>query len=157
MVRRVSAAFVIACCSIPITAGRAAAFDLKPKPPSACIGIAEQDSLGVYLINRVAAFTATTDSAFNADRIIFKLPIVPASQLSLVTQEAVCSKAAAAYASAVSGQGSGLSGRALVVKVGTSATAPYVVLDPFFAYDASHQSYVHIVLDSKFNVLSRFP
>ena len=97
------------------------------------------------------------DSEYNESRILYQLPLVNAGQISLVTDDTICSKAAIAYAAALTGKGSGLTGRVLVAKVGTGGTLRYVVLDPYFAYDSTRKSYVHLVMDSKFSVLHTFP
>lgn len=130
---------------------------LRAQQTSTCISIGEEDSIGVYLLSRLATFAVSPDSEYNASRILYQLPLVSPGQISLVTDVKICSKAAAAYAAALTGKGSGLSGRVLVVRVGTGGALRYVVLDPYFAYDSTRKSYVHLVMDSKFNRLHTFP
>ena len=134
-----------------------AALAVRPRQGPTCIPLAEEDSIGVYLLSRVATFSVRPDSAFNQDRILYQLPLVRTDQIALVTNEKICSRAAAAYAAALAGQGSGLTGRVLVAQVGAGATGRYVVLDPYFAPDPTHRSYVHLVMDFQFRVLHRFP
>ena len=156
-VRRLLAALVICAgwSRLPIHDGHSR--PLRVQQTSTCIGVGDEDSIGVYLINRVATFTVNPDSAFNDDRILYGLPLVSAGQISLITDERTCGKAATAYDAALTGKGSGLNGRVLVAKVGTGNTLRYVVLDPYFAYDSTAKSYVHLVMDSNFSVLHTFP
>lgn len=130
---------------------------LRTQQASTCIPIGEEDSIGVYLLSRVATFAVNPDSEYNAVRILYQLPLVSAGEISLVTDEKICGKAATAYAAALTGKGSGLSGRVLVAKLGAGGALRYVVLDPYFAYDSTRKSYVHLVMDSTFNMLHTFP
>lgn len=130
---------------------------LRTQQASTCIPIGEEDSIGVYLLSRVATFAVNPDSEYNAVRILYQLPLVSAGEISLVTDEKICGKAATAYAAALTDKGSGLSGRVLVAKLGTGGALRYVVLDPYFAYDSIRKSYVHLVMNSTFNMLHTFP
>lgn len=115
---------------------------------SPCIGVAEFDSLGAYLLRKVATYTEPNHAAYDNARKDMGLPLAAANTLTVVTNSATCQKAAAAYAAKVSGIGGGLSGRVLVVKAGTT----YVVLDPNYYRLASNKQYAHMVMTSKFKV-----
>jgi hypothetical protein len=123
----------------------AAAVAQKNAPqPTVCISIQEFDSLGAGMLRRIARYTEPADAAYDEYRRGYGYPLVPASQLSLVTQESVCKKAAAAYRSATTG--AGWLGRVAVVKAGTT----YTVIDPGYYYDAANKAALWVLLDSKF-------
>ena len=81
-----------------------------------------------------------------------RLPLAPASQVVLVTNESTCRKANTAYQTAVNGSGgTGLSGQVYVVQVGTA----YAVLDP--NYNAGQPgAWSVVVLDSRFKERSSY-
>jgi hypothetical protein len=93
-----------------------------------------------------------TDSASIEQRTHMKLPQVPASQISYVTDENVCNKAVSPYNanSVITQNGVPVtpSGKLYVVKVGNV----YVASDP--AKTVGHFA-LNVVLDSKFKVLSK--
>lgn len=157
MFRPILATLAACAASLGLLGREPPAHALPIQHGSTCIPIAEEDSIGVYLLSRVATFTVNPDSEYNAVRILYQLPLVNAGQISLVKDDRICNRAATAYAAALTGKGSGLSGRVLVAKIGTGGALRYVVLDPYFAYDSTAKSYVHLVMDSKFTVLHTFP
>jgi hypothetical protein len=70
----------------------------------------------------------------------------------MVTQEAVCKKAKAAYETEFSGQGSSFSGRLYVVKAGST----YAVLDPDYHYHPSRPRWSIMIMDDRYRKLSLF-
>lgn len=77
------------------------------------------------------------------------ISLVPPSQISLVTDRQVCSKAERAYSTALKGNGTTPSGSVYVVKMGSY----YVVRDPA---QLGSGYYVEMILDSAFRIRYRF-
>lgn len=78
------------------------------------------DSRSATLIQWLGMKSSATTGPELADRTILKLPLVPANQLSLVTQDVSCRKAKTTYEAAANASGgTGLTGQLWVVKVGT--------------------------------------
>lgn len=117
-----------------------------------CIPPSQADSLDLYLVDKVSAYTEPIDASYEESRVALKLPVVARTQLQVITQETTCKRLRDAYAAKVAGVGSGLSGRVLALKVGTV----YVVLDPSYRDNPSFGGYTHMVIDSKYNVLTVF-
>jgi len=111
------------------------------------------DANSATLIAYLGRFSSATSGGDSASRVALKLPVVPADQLALVTQEATCRKGLTAFEDAVAAQGgSGLSGRVYVVKIGTV----YAVLDPDYHWGPDPGYWNVVIVDSKFKRLSAF-
>jgi hypothetical protein len=71
----------------------------------------------------------------------------------MVTQEAVCKKAKAAYEAGMTQRGgAGFSGRVYVVKSGST----YAVLDPDHHRDGRTNNWIIMIMDSRYQTLSLF-
>ena len=116
----------------------------KAPQPLVCISIQEFDSVGAGMLQRIARYTQPVDPVYDEYRRGYGYPLVPASQLALVTSESVCKKAAAAYRAATTG--AGWLGRVAVVKAGTT----YTVLDPGYYFDAANKAALWVLMDSRF-------
>lgn len=81
------------------------------------------DNDSARLITELKAWMATTDAERIADRdTLYKIPVVNASQITLVTDEATCLKAANAYGTQ---PGSTSPARVYVVKLASKGFAVY--------------------------------
>ena len=105
------------------------------------------DSASVILLANMKHFASSAAPQDSVSRIRSKLPRVAASTVSLVQQNTVCQKALAAFNSAISGISPAPTSVA-VVKVGTV----YVAMHP-----TDTHGWPHVVLDSKYAVLAKFP
>jgi hypothetical protein len=103
------------------------------------------DNTSERLIVEVKSRIAATDSEQAADRdTLFKIPVVDVDQISLVTDETTCLRAASAYGSQ---PGSTAPTRVYVVKLGSKG---YAVLDP----DQPAGEYrIVMILSTKFAVI----
>lgn len=110
------------------------------------------DTTSVRLLSEIARYSDAVSPQDLIVRDSLRLPAVPTSQVTLVTQEAVCKKANAAYQADRSGTGgSGFSGRVYVAKAGDT----YAVLDPSFRYGSS-LNWTVVIMDSRYRKLSVF-
>jgi hypothetical protein len=76
------------------------------------------------------------------------MPVLPASEITLVTDSRICSKALSAYNARHDAQGPGASSaQVIVVKAGEDR---YLVMEPTVQNDEYQQ---HMVMDSRFKVL----
>lgn len=105
-----------------------------------------------YDIGLYAGAIGTDPKASIRNKI--KLDSVPATQVTLVTKSATCSKANAAYQLKLAGTGGPpFSGQVYVLQVGST----YAVMDPAFYYDSQlPKERVIVIMDSKFKALSKF-
>lgn len=106
------------------------------------------DSMAVVMVNAYKEIATSTDSIVVASRQRQQLPAVAASQVSYVTDNAICSKVEAPYSAALSGNGIVPSLQVHVIKVGTV----YVVWDPVQVH-GDYQAYMTI--SNKYKVLAK--
>lgn len=99
----------------------------------------------------VGRYSSATAGEEKIMRDSLRLPLVPANQITGVTQEATCRKANAALQSLFANTGNNtFSGRVYVLKVGNS----YAVVDPVYRHDPNIPVGPILVLDSHFKPLS---
>jgi hypothetical protein len=112
------------------------------------------DSLGSKFLAHVARHSAARNATDAMVRDSLRLGAVSSpSQVVMVTQEAVCKKAKAAYETEFSGQGgSSFSGRLYVAKAGST----YAVLDPDYHYRPNRPKWIIMVMDDRYRKLSLF-
>jgi hypothetical protein len=109
------------------------------------------DQMSAILIQWLGFYTSATTGQNLAARAFLKLPLVPADQLSLVTQDATCRKANTTYEAAANASGgTGLSGRLWVVEAGTS----FAVVDPDYHWGPAPGWWTVVTMDSTFKKLS---
>jgi len=102
-----------------------AAFSATPAVAQSVQRCRAADNTSARLIEELKARITATDPEQVADRdTLFKIPVVNVNQISLVTDEATCLKAANAYGSQ---PGSTTPTRVYVVKLGSKG---YAALDP---------------------------
>jgi len=118
--------------------------DVHGQGTSAC---RPADSTTVRLVQWLSSIVTGTDAAAVQQRNQMKLPVVPASQITYVTDNKVCSKAISPY-NANSGMGSvAPSGKLYVIQVGTV----YVTNDPV---KTAGEFTIFVTLDSRFRLLA---
>jgi hypothetical protein len=112
------------------------------------------DSLGNTFLAHIARHSAARNATDAMVRDSLRLGAVSGpSQLVMVTQEAVCKKAKAAYETEFSGRGgSSFSGRLYVVKAGST----YAVLDPDYHYRPNRPNWIIMIMDDRYRKLSLF-
>lgn len=112
------------------------------------------DSLGSKFLAHIARHSAPSNPSDAVVRDSLRLgPVSNRSQVVMVTQEAVCKKAKAAYEAGLSGPGgSSFSGRLYVVKSGST----YAVLDPDFHYQGRTNNWIIMIMDDRYRKLSLF-
>jgi hypothetical protein len=112
------------------------------------------DSLGSKFLAHIARHSAAKNPTDALVRDSLRLGAVSSpSQVVMVTQEAVCKKAKAAYETEFSGRGgSSPSGRLYVVKAGST----YAVLDPNYHYNPSRPRWIIMIMDDRYRKLSLF-
>lgn len=107
----------------------------------------------VNMIQMVKNYALATDSAMKVSRDFLLIPAVAsAADVALITKEVTCKSANTAYQKAATGARQTLSGRVFVVKVGTS----YVVWDPAYRFDASYESWLFMLFDSRWALKTLF-
>ena len=113
---------------------------------------AASDSASLRLVEWVDNQTNPTDAVEDSYRVAMGYPLLPRSQVSVVTHNATCNKALAAYQAAGAG-GAGFTGRVAVVKAGNT----YTVYDPGYYYGpAPKVGDFYVQLDSRFKVINKF-
>lgn len=136
---------VIGLCAIGVT--RAEAQTCRPA-----------DSLSNRLLDRVLFFTRgwqqfPEDTALRTSLGQIKLlALNSTSEVTLVTSEALCKKAAAAYRAAVPSQATRLSGKVYVIQAGRDR---FVVVDPTWYY-TTFSAYTMMTLDTRYAVLAKW-
>jgi hypothetical protein len=115
-----------------------------------CIQLNELNSVAANVMALVRSYTSPVDSAFDIARAGLGYPLVPASQVTLVTREADCKKARDAYQTKM-GNLQGYSGRVVVVKAGNTFT----VLDPSAYYNPANRRNLYGLFDSHFALISK--
>jgi hypothetical protein len=115
---------------------------------SAC-RTADRRSAGI--IERLITYVTATSGDDATSRDALRLPRATADDVQLVTSETVCAAAVAAYNRDRRDEGSGLSGRVYVVRIGPV----YIVHDPEYDYNPSLPGgLVVIVFDSNWKPLA---
>ena len=107
------------------------------------------DSVTAIMVGIVTPYITATGGQ-TAD-VRDSLRLTPASQVTVVTTNSVCSKANTAYQAAVPPAASGFSGRVYVLQAGNR----FVVMDPVYDYNASGIR-TFVVFDNKWKKLSVF-
>ena len=101
----------------------------------------------------VKQYALATEPTRTAPRDSLGIPAVAsASDVQLVTKEATCKSANTAYQAAATGARQTLSGRVFVLQVG----AVFVVWDPAYRFDTSHDKDVFMVFTSPWVLKSKF-
>jgi hypothetical protein len=109
------------------------------------------DQRSALLIDWLGRKSSAATGGDLLDRNYLKLPLVPASQLSLVTQDATCRNANTTYEAAANASvGTGLSGKLWVVEVGTA----FAVVDPGYHWGPDPGWWKVVTMDSTFKQLS---
>jgi hypothetical protein len=117
----------------------------KPARSQACKPAT--DSASVTLLASMRHFASSPEPRDSVARLDSKLPRVAASTVALVQQNAACQKALAAFNTAITGV-SPVPTSISLVKVGTI----YVAM-----YPTDTHGWPHVVLDSQYAVLAKFP
>lgn len=112
---------------------------------STCISSTEYNGLPQKVLARVQKLTAPMNASDESTRVAYGYPLVPAAQVTLVTQAATCTKAYATFKSSTTG-GAGYTGRVIVVKAGTT----YTVVDPGYYWNAASRALHLVLMDSKY-------
>ncbi len=142
--RILSAAFFLALAAVACSASTGSA--------QVCRG-AQADSMHIYIVERAKEYALATDEYFMAARDSLRILPVAEKDIVLETKETVCKNAQTAYRNRVGGAGTGWTGRVFVVRMGPSR---YLVWDPGYRYSPVHPTYTHMVLSSRYEVLSIF-
>lgn len=93
----------------------------------------------------VRQYTSPADASYEESRVALGYPLVPASQVTLVTREQDCKKARDVYR-ANTPQGGGWANRVVVVKAGSTFT----VIDPGYTFNPAEPRLLYALLDSRF-------
>ena len=105
------------------------------------------DSTSAILVAHLANYAAASSGGENTVRDSLHLPLTQASQVKLVTQEAVCKKARATFAADRAGKGiGGSSGRVYVVAIGNTG---YAIVDPAYHYGRPND-WTILIVDKNF-------
>jgi hypothetical protein len=105
------------------------------------------------MIEMIKSYSIATDSIAKATRDSLRLPALrSASSIALVTKQATCKSANAAYRAVAVGDRQTLSGQVFVVRAGSV----YIVWDPAYRVISSQPQDVYVVFDSKWHKLSIF-
>jgi hypothetical protein len=134
--------------AMTLVCGTLAPFESQAQ--SVCMTLAESDSVGSEVLARVKDYVSSNEPPHVAARNAYGYPALAASQVTLVTQNAVCTKAEAAYRAATTG-GAGRTGRVVVIKAGNTLT----VLDPGWTPSVSSPSRVLVLMDNKYKLKLR--
>lgn len=108
-----------------------------------------KDGNADWLLERVHAWIAPKDSSEAATADSLRVPRAPAADVRWVTESAECARAMDAYRRVI-GRPQNSSGRAYVIRAGSA----FVVLDPEFWYDPTHQVYTTAIFDTEWKLLS---
>jgi hypothetical protein len=109
------------------------------------------DTRSALLIKWLGTYSSATSGGLLETRNALKLPLTPANQLELATQEGTCKKVKPTYEAAANAEGgTGLSGRLYVVKVGTV----FVAVDPDYHWGADPGWWKVVTMDSRYRKLS---
>ena len=108
------------------------------------------DQKSELLLRDMISYATSTDPHVTAVRESLRILPVPASQVGLVTDQTVCTRASAAYQQYYAGVASGFSGRVYVVRIGTR----YAALDPDYPTSIHDPPWHVVILDSDFRPLA---
>jgi hypothetical protein len=107
------------------------------------------DQKSELLLRDMISFATSTDPQITAVRDSLRILPVPASQVGLITDQTVCTRASAGYQQYYEGVGSGFSGRVYVVRIGTR----YAALDPDYPTTIHDPPWHVVIMDSDFRPL----
>lgn len=102
------------------------------------------------LLRDMIRYATSTDPDVTAVRDSLRMIPVPASQVSLVADQEVCTRASAAYQQYYEGVAFGFSGRVYVIRVGMR----YAVLDPDYPTSIRNPPWHVVITDSVFRPLA---
>lgn len=109
------------------------------------------DATSNLLTAHVGEISSATVGDDKIVRDSLRLPLVQTSQIAVVTQEATCKKANAAFQAWLANRGgTSFSGRVYVLRIGTV----YAVHDPVYRYRAGEDYTPIVFLDSRLKFLS---
>jgi len=110
----------------------------------------QADQRSELLLRDMIRYATSTDPEVTAVRDSLRILPVPASQVGLVTDQQVCTRASAAYQQYFEGVASGFSGRMYIVRVGTR----YAALDPEYPTSIHDPPWHVVIMDSDFRPLA---
>lgn len=127
-----------------------AARDLSAQTMTRCRAADDSSS---YLTEMIKQYALAVDSEWVAARDGLGIPgVASAKDIQLVTTEAICKSANAAYQAVAKGARQTLTGRVYVLRVGPA----FVVWDPGYRYDPTFDKYVHMVFSPRWALQSIF-